>query len=78
MLTGGEEPPETDYTEACAVAAKFSKANGDSVAVDYTRVKNIKKPTGSKPGFVTYKTNYTAYVKPLSDEAIKEMEERAR
>ena len=32
------------------------------VPVDYTRIKNVKKPSGSKPGFVIYETNYTAYV----------------
>jgi predicted ribosome quality control (RQC) complex YloA/Tae2 family protein len=65
LLCGGEEPSEEDYTEACGVAAYYSQATADLVAVDYTRVKNIKKPPGSKPGFVTYKTNYTAYVRPM-------------
>ncbi len=64
LVTDGEEPSERDYTEAAAVALVHSKAEGaDMFPVDYTRVKNIKKPSGSKPGFVTYKTNYTAYVK---------------
>jgi predicted ribosome quality control (RQC) complex YloA/Tae2 family protein len=67
MLASGEEPSELDYTEAAALAAYFSKATGDTVAVDYTRVKNIKKPQGSKPGFVIYKTNYTAFVRPSRD-----------
>lgn len=73
MLCDGEEPSEQDYTEAAAVAARYSKATGDLVAVDYTRVKNIKKPGGSKPGFVTYKTNYTAFVRPATDAQIEEM-----
>ena len=64
MVTGGEEPSERDYTEAAEIAAYFSQAKGDVVAVDYTLVKNIKKPQGAKPGFVIYKTNYTAFVKP--------------
>ncbi len=73
MVTGGEEPSERDYTEAASVAAYYSKAKAsDNVAVDYTEVKNIKKPQGAKPGFVTYKTNYTAYVKPMSGEELKE------
>ena len=71
LVCGGEEPPEADYTEACALAAYYSKATGDRVAVDYTRVKNIKKPQGSRPGFVTYKTNFTAYVKPMSGESLR-------
>ena len=64
MVTDGEEPSERDYTEAAELAAFYSKATGDLVAVDYTAVKNVKKPQGAKPGFVIYKTNYTAFVKP--------------
>ena len=67
LVTDGIEPSERDYTEAASIAAGYSKATADLVAVDYTRVKNIKKPSGSKPGFVIYKTNYTAYVKPLKE-----------
>ena len=73
MLCDGEEPSEQDYTEAASVAARYSKATGDLVAVDYTRVKNIKKPQGAKPGFVIYKTNYTAFVRPASDGEIERM-----
>lgn len=70
MVTEGKEPSERDYTEAAAVAAYYSQATGDRVAVDYTKVRNIKKPAGHKPGFVIYKTNYTAYVKPMSGEEL--------
>ena len=66
MVTNGEEPGEQDYTEAAEIAAYYSKASGAPVAVDYTKVKNVKKPSGSKPGFVIYKTNYTAFVTPNS------------
>ena len=71
LVTGGEEPGEADYTEAAAIAARFSKASGTNVQVDYTEVRNIKKPGGSKPGFVTYKTNYSAVVDPMSDEELE-------
>ena len=64
LVCGGEEPSEEDYTVAAQIAAYHSAATGDLVAVDYTRVKNVKKPPASRPGYVTYKTNYTAYVKP--------------
>ena len=64
LVTDGKEPADADYTEAAELAAGYSKASGELVAVDYTRVRNIKKPAGSKPGFVIYKTNFTAYVKP--------------
>lgn len=64
LVTGGEEPAEGDYTEAAELAAYYSKATAGPVAVDYTEVKNVKKVAGAKPGFVIYKTNYTAYVNP--------------
>lgn len=68
MQTNGEEPGERDYTEAAEIAAYFSGAKAGPVAVDYTKVKNVKKPAGSKPGFVIYKTNYTAFVTPRKPE----------
>lgn len=65
LFTDGEEPTDRDYTEAATVAAYYSKASdGQNVPVDYTLIKNVRKPGGSKPGFVTYSTNYTAYVTP--------------
>ncbi len=65
LLCGGEEPSAEDYTEAAAFAAFHSKAShAGTVAVDYTRVKNLKKPPTAKPGFVIYHTNFTAYVTP--------------
>lgn len=65
LFCNGEEPSAEDFTEAAAVAAFHSKlSDGVNVAVDYTLIKNVRKPSGSKPGFVTYSTNYTAYVTP--------------
>ena len=65
LFTDGEEPAERDFTEAATIAAYYSKVSeGVNVPVDYTLVKNIRKPGGAKPGFVTYSTNYTAYVTP--------------
>ena len=67
LLCDGEEPPEEDYTQAAELAAYYSRARenqGALVAVDYTRVKQIKKPAGGRPGHVIYHTNYTAYVQP--------------
>ncbi len=65
LMSGGDEPEAVDFTEAATIAAYYSKlSDGESVPVDYTQVKNVKKPSGSKPGFVIYTTNYTAYVTP--------------
>ena len=35
-------------------------------------MKNVKKPPAAKPGYVTYKTNYTAYVEPNIHEELKD------
>ena len=60
-----EKVPETTYNEAASIAAYYSKArNSKNVPVDYTEVKNVKKPSGAKPGMVIYVDYSTAYVNP--------------
>ncbi|WP_257350153.1 Rqc2 family fibronectin-binding protein [Pseudalkalibacillus decolorationis] len=59
------KPDETTLLEAANIAAYFSKAkHSGSVPVDFTAVKNVKKPSGAKPGFVTYDNQKTIYVTP--------------
>ncbi len=61
--------PETALKEAAMIAAYHSKARiSSNVPVDYTNVKNIKKPPGSKPGMVFYENFRTIIVTP--DESI--------
>lgn len=61
----GEEPPAATYTEAAQLAAYYSRARESAqVPVDYTRVRNVKKPAGAKPGKVIYVDYNTAYVNP--------------
>lgn len=56
-------------SEAAAIAAYFSSArDAQKVPVDYTLVKNIKKPAGAKPGKVIYSTYNTIYVAPREPE----------
>lgn len=70
LVTAGREPGEIDFTQAARIAALYSSAaGGQNVPVDYTRVRNLKKVPGGKPGFVIYHTNWTAYVTPDRDEA---------
>ncbi len=65
MVTGGEEPDARDFTEAASIAAQYSKAAGGAqIPVDYLLVRHVRKVPGSKPGFVVYHTNWTAYVTP--------------
>ena len=72
MVVEGDEPPAEDFTQAARLAAYYSsKRGGVNVEVDYTQVKNIKKPAGSAPGFVIYHQNYSAVVTPDPDEAAR-------
>lgn len=57
--------PDTTLLQAAMIAAYRSKAKYSSnVPVDYTFVKNVKKPSGSKPGMVIYDNYKTIYVTP--------------
>ena len=60
-----ETPPDRTVTEAMQLAVYYSQAReGQNVPVDYTRVKNVKKPAGAKPGMVIYDHYSTAVVTP--------------
>ena len=76
LCTEGQEPDERSMTEAATLAAYFSQGReGGQVAVDYTQVRNVKKPNGARPGMVVYDPYQTAYVTP--DEAlVKKLEEK--
>lgn len=64
----GEDPDARDFTEAAQAAAYYSDERAsENVAVDYTRVKFVKKPQGAAPGRVIYTDYYTAYVRPAID-----------
>ena len=57
--------PERTMMEAANLAAYYSKAkNSSQVPVDYTSIKNVKKPNGAKPGMVIYDFYNTVYVRP--------------
>lgn len=62
---GTGDAPDQTILEAARLAAYYSKAKESAqVPVDYTHVKNVKKPNGAKPGFVIYEKNKTLYVDP--------------
>lgn len=61
----GKQPPERTIEQAAVLAATYSKARESrQVPVDYTAVKELKKPVGGRPGKVIYHTNKTLYVNP--------------
>lgn len=60
---GLDEPPAEDFTDACMIAAVYSKASSSPTCdIDYTTVKQVKKPPEAKPGYVIYHTNWSATV----------------
>lgn len=62
-------PDETTLTEAALVAAYYSKAReSSSVPVDFTKIRHVKKPSGAKPGYVTYDQQTTLFVTPTEDD----------
>ena len=69
LCAGGQEPDARSMTEAAMLAAWFSQGrDSGQVAVDYTQVRNVRKPNGARPGMVIYDPYQTAYVTP--DEAV--------
>ena len=73
IVANGQTIPDTTHNEGAMLSAFYSKAkNSSKVPVDYTEKKNVKKPNGSKPGFVIYETNKTAYI-TTSEEEIKKI-----
>jgi len=61
----GKDLPDRVFEEAGALAAYYSKAkDAEKVEIDYVQRKEVKKPNGSKPGFVVYYTNYSLTAKP--------------
>ncbi len=57
---GVSELPDRVFEEAGKLAGYYSKGKGsDKLEIDYVQRKFVKKPAGSKPGFVVYYTNYS-------------------
>lgn len=65
VIGNGDIIPELTCRQAAVLAAYHSGARESSqVAVDYTEVRSLKKPTGAKPGKVIYHTYNTMWVTP--------------
>ena len=63
VKTNGDELPDRTFEEAGKLAAYYSKGKGqEKIEIDYIQKKHIKKPSGSKPGFVVYYTNYSLMI----------------
>lgn len=69
VVAEGREIPQSTIEQACVVAAWNSRGRDSAkVPVDFTRVRNVKKPSGAKPGKVIYDRFETVIVDP--DEAL--------
>lgn len=67
------EPDDMILSKVAQYSAYFSKARETSkVPVDYTYIKNIKKPPGSPLGFVIFNTHQTMIVEPKKPANYKE------
>ncbi|UII57358.1 NFACT family protein [Cytobacillus spongiae] len=65
VVIRSKEPEEATILEAASLAAYYSKArSSSSVPVDFTKIRYVKKPSGSKPGYVIYDNQQTVYVTP--------------
>lgn len=72
LVCEGREPTNEAMTQAAEIAAWHSQARGSAqIPVDYSEVRNIKKPNGAKPGMVIYHVYQTAFVTPKEKEIEK-------
>jgi predicted ribosome quality control (RQC) complex YloA/Tae2 family protein len=67
VIIHSSEPSQDTLYEGAMLAAYFSKARDSAnVPVDYLPVRRLRKPNGSKPGFVIFEGQTTIAVTPDS------------
>lgn len=65
VIISAFDVPDKTLEEAAIIAGFYSKGKDSlKLPVDYTKVKELKKPNGSKPGMVIYHTNKTIIINP--------------
>ena len=74
LRTEGREVPDTSLVEAAEIAAWFSSAaaplrasgqrEGASITIDYCPRRNVRKPSGARPGMVIYEGHRSLVVTP--------------
>ena len=68
LCTEGKAMDDDTIVEAAKIAAYYSQAReSGNVPVDYTPVKNVKKPAGARPGMVVYHVYNTVHVTPSAE-----------
>jgi len=74
LKVGKKEPSFTSILNAAMIAAYYSRGkDAGKIPVDYTEVKNVRKPKNARPGYVTYFHQKTVFV-----EARKEVIEKLK
>lgn len=69
----GREPTENAMEFAASTAAYYSSVRErGTVEVDYTKVRNLKKPPSARPGYVIYHVYNTVYVRAVKPENNKQ------
>jgi len=75
IISEGKDIPDTTIRQAAIIAAYNSKGRESSkVAVDYTQIKNVRKPGGAKPGMVIYE-NYRTVLADPDEELVRSLAE---
>lgn len=65
IVCDDQTPPARTVEQAAAIAAYYSQARaGGKTPVDFTMVRNLKKPSGAMPGFVIYHVYETILAEP--------------
>ena len=65
IISDGRQPTDDAIKFAAEICAYYSEARqSDKTAIDYTRRKFVKKPSGANAGFVTYTQQKTILVTP--------------
>ena len=65
IVCDDQTPPARTVEQAAAIAAYYSQARaGGKTPVDFTMIRNLKKPSGAMPGFVIYHVYETILAEP--------------
>jgi len=72
LKVGNKKPNFTSILNAAMIAGYYSRGkDAGKIPVDYTEVKNVRKPKGARPGYVTYFHQKTILVIPHKEEVEK-------
>ncbi len=72
LRVGPKEPQFVSIMEAATIAAFYSRGRGSGrMPIDYTQVKNVRKPAGARPGLVIYTHQKTILASPEKEKIEK-------